>query len=303
MTDILIRAGCFVAIILLGIVLRKCKVLRFEDFPLLALLSLKITLPAAIVTSFSGKTLDPSFLTISLICLVWSSVYMLCGALLYRREGRDGMAFGVINLTSYNIGCFALPFIQGFLGPVGVMATSLFDAGNSIVCLGGSFGIAGMVKSGEGFSWKRLLRALSRSPAFLTYMIMVALTLLRVRLPGPVVLFAGILGNANTFIAMLMLGVGFRLELKREHLSAIARHLAVRYALALVFALAAWYLLPFGRDIRQVLAVLAFSPIGSAAPGFTSELGLDPQRSSTIGSISIVISILAMVAVLMVTSV
>lgn len=302
MTDILIRAGCFVGIIVLGFVLRQVGVFRKEDFPLLATLALKITLPAAAVVSFSSKTLDPSYLILILVALIWGIVYMAFGALLYRREGKDGMAFGIVNLPSYNIGCFALPFIQGFLGPAGVMATSLFDSGNAIVCLGGSYGIASMVKSGERFSPKRLIVSLSKSPAFLTYMIMVILTLLKIRLPEPVIQFAGILGNANTGIAMLMLGVGFRLEFNVKHLTRILRHLAARYSIAIVFALIAWFLLPFDREIRQVLTLLAVSPIGSAAPGFTSDLGGDTELSSTLNSLSILISIAAMVGVLLITS-
>jgi len=302
MTDILIRAGCFVGIIVLGFVLRQVGVFRKEDFPLLATLALKITLPAAAVVSFSSKTLDPSYLILILVALIWGILYMAFGALLYRREGRRGMAFGIVNLPSYNIGCFALPFIQGFLGPVGVMATSLFDSGNAIVCLGGSYGIASMVQSGERFSPRRLIVSLSKSPAFLTYMIMVILTLLKIRLPGPVIQFASILGSANTAIAMLMLGVGFRLELNVKHVTRILRHLAVRYAFGLVFALVAWFLLPFDHEIRQVLALLAFSPIGSAAPGFTSDLGGDTELSSTLNSLSILVSVPAMVAILLITS-
>ena len=44
--------------------------------------------------------------------------------------------------------------------------------------------------------------------------------------------------------------------------------------------------------------ILAFAPIGSAIPGFTEELGGDVGLSSALNSLSIVISIAIIVALL-----
>lgn len=52
MISILSRAGCFVAIIFLGMILRKVGYFRREDFTLLSKIVIRITLPAAI-NSFS----------------------------------------------------------------------------------------------------------------------------------------------------------------------------------------------------------------------------------------------------------
>ena len=55
MQDILVRAGCFVAIIILGWFLRKINFMDETAFPVLSKIVIKITLPAAIVfTSFSN---------------------------------------------------------------------------------------------------------------------------------------------------------------------------------------------------------------------------------------------------------
>ena len=66
MSDVLIRAGSFVAIIVLGYVLRKIGMFRKEDFKVLANVVLKITLPAAIVVSFAKTELTPSMLVMIL---------------------------------------------------------------------------------------------------------------------------------------------------------------------------------------------------------------------------------------------
>lgn len=52
---------------------------------------------------------------------------------------REQQAFGILNLSGYNIGNFTMPFVQSFLGPIGVITTSVYDVGNAFVCLGGAF--------------------------------------------------------------------------------------------------------------------------------------------------------------------
>ena len=74
----------------------------------------------------------------------------------------------------------------------------------------------------------------------------------------------------------------------------------VRYALATVYALAFYFLLPFALEIRQALVILAFAPIGSAVPAFAREMKSDVGLSSAINSIAMVISIAIIVSLLVV---
>ena len=62
MLDILTRAGCFVAIILLGYTLRRTGVFGPETFGVLSKVVMKITLPAALIASAAGKPIDASML-------------------------------------------------------------------------------------------------------------------------------------------------------------------------------------------------------------------------------------------------
>lgn len=300
MLEILIRAGCYVAIIALGYVLRRKGFFGPEAFGVISGIVIKITLPAAIISSSAGKTIDASMLTISLLGLGAGVAYMLLAALVHRRQGKEQRAFGVLNTPGYNIGTFALPFTQSFLGPVGVLTTSLFDVGNSFICLGGAYGVARAVKEGAGFDLKRILMAPLRSIPFLTHLTMVTLNLLALDVPGPVLSMAEIIGNANAFLAMLMIGVGFNLTGEKGQAVAIARVLVVRYSFAAVLALGCWFLLPFDPEVRKTLVILAFSPIGSAVPVFTAELKGDVGLSSAINSISILCSIGIIVTLLVV---
>ena len=299
MLEILTRAGSFIAIIVLGYVLKKVGVFKEEDFGVLSKICIRITLPAAIITSFAGKESDPSLLLLLFLGIGCGVVYICLGFLLNRNNSREQKAFDILNLPGYNIGCFTMPFAQSFLGPMGVIATSLFDSGNAFICLGGAYGVASSVKDGKGFDFKRIVKALGRSVPFMTYLIMVAMNLMKLSVPGMVLECATIVGGANSFMAMFMIGVGFKLTLAdRGQLSKILRILGVRYGLGAVFALIFYFVLPFDIQVRQALVILAFSPIGSAVPPFTAELGGDVGLSSAINSMAIVISICIYVVLL-----
>ena len=295
MTDVLTQAGSFVAIIVLGFLLKKIGFFKEEDFTILSKITIRITLPAAIITSFAGREIDPALLTLVLLGFGGGALYILLAFLMNLRSSREKRAFDVLNLPGYNIGNFAMPFIQQFLGPLGVITTSLFDTGNAIICLGGALGIASMVKSGQGFSLKKLGSTLLRSVPFLTYWIMVILNLAKIPLPGFVVSCAKVIGNANPFMAMLMIGVGFKLSGKREQMGTIARILAVRYGVAAVLAVLCWQFLPFSVESRQAIVILLLAPIGSAVPAFTGQIGGDVGLSSALNSISIIISVVIFV--------
>lgn len=294
MIQLLTRAAAFIAIIVLGFVLRRIGLFKEDDFRVLSNIVIKITLPAAIVTSFAQNQIQTEMLMLTLLGFGGGALYMLLAFLANLRRSKEQRAFEVLNLPGYNIGAFALPFCQSFLGPLGVVATCLFDTGNAFICLGGSFSVATMIKDGSGFSFKRLLKALSRSVPFLCYLIVVPLNLMRIRLPDVILEFAGIISNANAFMAMLAIGVGFKLSGERSQIGSIIRILGIRYALAGVLALVYYFVLPFPLEVRQALVILSFSPIGSAVPPFTRELGGDVGLSSAVNSMAIVCSIVIM---------
>ena len=300
MAEILMKAGSFIAIIILGYVLRRRGFFKEEDFYVLSRIVLKITLPAAIVTNFTGIDMKPSMLLMSLLGL--GGGIILTGMAFLISAGKNGeeKAFNIINHTGYNIGNFTMPFAQSFLGPLGVVATSLFDSGNALVCLGGTYSVAVMAKGEKGkFSIMPIIKTLLSSVPFDAYLLMTVLSLLHLSLPAPMVSFTGIIANGNAFMAMLMLGVGFKMTLDKSRMGKIIQILFIRYSVSIALAAAFYFLLPFELEYRQALAILALSPIASAAPAFTGDLDGDIGLASAVNSISIVISIVLITGTLL----
>lgn len=298
MIDILLRAGCFIGLIFLGYFLKLLGVFKKEDVAVIARVVLKITLPAAIIVSLSNYTIAPTMLTVALVSLAGGGISVLTASLLYRKKGKERRAFVITNVAGYNVGCFTLPFAQSFLGPVGVATTNLFDAGNSFFCLGGGYSIAESIKDGSKFSFARIMKTVFRSVPFVVYLIMIALNLLHWHLPKPFMSFVELAAGANPLMSMLMIGVGINLNIKKEHALDIVKILLLRYGVAAVLAVAAYFFLPYAEEIRKTLVILLFSPIGSTAVAYTEALKSDVALSSTLNSISILCSIVLIVSFL-----
>ena len=295
MTDILIRAGCFAAIIVLGAALRRAGYFKKEDFHLLSRIVVTITLPAAIITNFAGREMDYSLLFLILVGFLCGVVHMLTAYLMNRRRSSEDRAFAVLNASGVNIGNFVLPFAQGFLGPAGVMVVSLFDVGNAFTCLGGAYSAAGMIlENRKRFSFRPVLRALGKSVPMITYVAACLLSILRISLPGPVVTLAGIIGSANPFLAMLMLGIGFRFDAGR--LPEILRLLLPRYIAGIALAALCYFLLPVQPVYRTALVIPFLGPVGSLAPAFTAQLKGDYEFASAVNSFSILFGIVLVTA-------
>ena len=128
----------------------------------------------------------------------------------------------------------------------------------------------------------------------MTYIICVTMNLAGLKFPAVVISFADVIRGANTFLAMLMIGIGIKLESNRERTWQIARLLIVRYGIAAILAAVFYFVLPFALEVRQTMVLLAFTPISVAIPPFTAELKGDVGLSSSYSSATIICSMIIM---------
>ena len=105
MQDLLIRAGCFVAIIVLGLVLRRIGFFKENAFEVLSKIVLKITLPAAIIKNFAGADMDVSLLSLALLGFGGGLIYMVVGYLMH--------LYHISDPVTYNA-CRGLLAVYGF---------------------------------------------------------------------------------------------------------------------------------------------------------------------------------------------
>lgn len=301
MTEILTRAASLICMVALAFTLKKIHILKKEDFRVVSALVVKITLPCAIIINFSRMDFDVSLFFLVPIGFCGTLFLIGIGYFMARKKSPNEKAFQMINHSGFNIGTFAIPYLHSFVGPSGVIAASMFDIGNALLCTGGTYALASSVQDPHNRpTIGSLLKKTFSSIPTLTYLLMTLLSLLHLRLPKGILTFTEIGADANAFLAMAMLGIGMELTLNRRHFSAITRILSVRYLAAMAFSLAAWFLLPFDRTLRKTLVILLFSPLASFDPIFTEKCGGDVGLSSEINSISIIISIICMTLLLII---
>jgi predicted permease len=299
MGEVLLKAAAFVFIIFLGYALKRIGFFTATDYRLVSKIVLNITLPAAVITAFANFDIDASLLILALLGLGCNLIMVGLGFLAGARSDGGTKAFYMLNASGYNIGCFAMPFAQGFLGPFGVVATCMFDSGNSIMCTGGTYAAAaGVAGTGGKSHLTGLAKKLLSSVPFDIYMLMLLFSWIGLRFPSEVLNLCSVIAGANSFLAMLMIGMMIELELEARHVQQLSFVLLLRYAVSAVFAWLFYYYTSFSLEIRQVLVLLVFAPIPAIAPLFTEKCQGNGILASLTNSVSIMISIVIMTVLL-----
>ncbi len=299
MTEILARALGLVLIIALGYGLKRWGYLSADYFPAFSQLVLTVTLPCALVTSFNEAQIVPSMLGLAAFAFVLNLAQQLLGYLLARHRDPVERGFAILHGGSYNIGAFALPYLSAFMGPSGMVSAALFDVGNALGSAGVGRGWAHSVADRTHRTTPlRFLRQMLSSPVFDIYLVLVALRLLQVRLPGPVITVTSLIGAANPFLAMLMIGIGLEVRLPRSKLRLALVALAQRYLWAVVLALTTWFVLPWPRETR-VIVMLLLAPWAAMVSGFTSEINADVEVSTFITTVSVLVAVVMLPSLLL----
>jgi len=303
MNGVMMKALTFIAIIILGYLLKSLGIAKEKHYKLVSKLVLRCTLPAAIINGFVTFRPDPQFFYVLLLGLGGNLLMIALGFLLQRGATREGKIFYVLNLAGFNIGCFGLPFAQTVLGPTGVVATCMFDLGNSLMCTGGTYALLKEVlplhkQEKTGISWLGILKNLLSSVPFDTYTLMLVLIAFNLKLPKPLLDLAGFIAQYNGFVSMFMLGLMLQLTLDKAKLQMIKKVLLIRHLLCLFFALGAYYLLPFSLEIRQVLAITFLAPITVLAAVFADKLEANVELSGLAASLSILFSLVLLTGLL-----
>lgn len=297
MLVVLSKAIAFVLIILIGYICKRRGVFAPTDYQLVSKIVLNITLPCAVISSFAHFQLDLSLLAAVALGLSGNCVMLFVALMLTRRETLAAKIFYIFSLSGYNIGCFTLPFAQAFLTPFAVVALCMFDVGNSIMCTGMTYALtASCIGYADGhkdrFSMKSIAEKLLHSAPFVVYISMLLLALAGVQFPKSVYTFTDIVGAANPFLSMLMIGMMFEIKLDKQAMGYVKELFSVRYLTSLACAGAFIYFAPFKQEVNYVIALAFMAPCTIIGPIFVDKLGGNVQLASLFNSMTIITSVI-----------
>lgn len=299
--DVLVKALTLVAIIAVGYLVKRLGWLQTTDFRVLVVVTLRVTLPCALLTSFDAFDVSPHLLWLTL----FGFGVVVCGQLISliaeRRRGPRDQAFAVMNVTNFNIGLFALPYLATLVGPQAMVLAAMFDVGNSLATAGVGYATGMALSSGTRPTGSGFVKTMMSSPVFITYVGVLALGLSGLHLPVPVLTFTATVGAANTFLAMFMIGVGLELALSAQLLRRAARYLALRLVIVTAALTVLWFVLPFAAQTKGILSAVLVAPMAAMVSGFTQEAGLDVRLSTFMTTVTVLVGIVAVPAVILMT--
>lgn len=299
MQDVFIKSLTFVLIIIAGYSLKKLKVLKKEDANVLATIIMNITLPCALLTSANGIELNGLILVLIAIGIISNVVMMYIGYFASLKENNHLKAAFMINTSGYNIGNFALAFIQSFFPGLGVVYLCSFDIGNALMGLGITYAIASHVASGESdFKMTDLLKKLFSSIPFDVYVLIFILAIFQLRIPDPIISIATTIGAGNSFLAMLMIGLLLELKISPTETKNVVKVLSMRITGTILLSLITYFVLPIPLLAKKILILAFFAPLSTVSAVFSKKIGYQGDMPAVANSLSIIIGVICMTILL-----
>ena len=296
----LANSGVFLAVLAGGYLLKRLGMFKQEDAKLLSKIIMNITLPAAIVKGFAGVKFSGTLLLTFLFSCCVSASLLGTAALLSRGKAPVERGTTILNTNTFNCGNFAIPLLSPLVSADAFAALCMFDVGAALFTYGPNTALAHHAMGDEEgkTTLGAILKRVFRAPVVIVYLILIALSLLHWELPGPVMRVAVMAGSANSFLAMLCIGILFEVRFPKEGRATVLRVLGGRCAVCAAAALAAWFVLPLPKETARALVVLLFAPVANCAAMITVENGCDGTVAAVINSASMVLSTVIMTLLL-----
>ena len=299
--DSLIFSKIFIyaSILMIGFIGKKLDIFKREHTKFLNNIICYITLPSAIINGFQGVTLTPVLFIGLLVGLVTNVTLMILGQFISKNKTNNERAIFIFSSSCFNIGNFAIPFLSGLVSADGFAAICIFDISVALMCFGVNPAIGNSIMGNEGkIKVKNVVKKICTSPVFITYVVLILLALLEIKLPSLVLDLTTTMGNANSFLAMLCIGILFEFKLKKENWKIVFKVLSLRVIVCSIISMLVYFLLPIPSDIKVALCVLLMAPCAGAAPALTESSGADGSVAAVINSISIPLSMALMTLLL-----
>jgi len=301
MEAIFVKAIGFILVILIAFLLKQLKILDKRDGQTIATIIMNVTLPCALLCNASGVTINVSMLLILCLGIASNIIMLMIAYLLSKNETSLNQGYYMINCSGYNIGNFAMPFVQTFFSGMGVAYLCMFDVGNSIMCLGGTYAIAGSVASaGDSLTLKKILKKLFSSIPFDVYILIFVLALLKIQLPDQILSIASFIGAGNGFLAMFMIGLLLEIKINPTEMKMVMQTLFIRLFFGAILMLIVYFIIPLPILAKKIVVLAMAAPITTVSAVFSKNIGYRQDAPAIASSLSIIISIFVLTILIMI---
>lgn len=300
MGAMLVKMINFVVIIIIGYIIKRMGVIREKDGVMISSLVLKVTLPAYLITATNGITLSVSLLPFIIMGIVSSLLVNLAAWFLGRNDPGKVRGISMINATGYNLGLFLMPIVSGIFSAEAILYLIFFDIGNSFMVFGGNNALAAaQVSKSSGSLLKQIFNHCIHSVPFITYFIMIMLSLFSIVLPSGVTDIVAIPAAANSFLCMALIGIKLNFQLDRSAFKTVFKTLVAKYSANLA-VLALFLLVPIASEIKLIIALALVTPTPVIAVIYSISIDPDSNVPPIVATLSTVVSLVLMFGLMIV---
>ena len=300
MTDVNYIFLLSLAIIVIGYIVKKLKIITEENGKIVAKIIFNITLPAVILKITSRIEFKVSLILLPLVNIFFGILMAIVGLILFRKYQREKKGLILMTLIGFNVAHFSFPLIEGIWGEEGLAIIALVDAGNAftifVFCyIVGSIFSQNNNDENSSIDFKDIGRKLLKSAPLLGYILALFINLSGIGEIMPIFFWdlLDIIARANTALSLLLLGIYLNFKFEKTEWATILKVLCTRYSLGLVVGLLLFFLLPsnqFDLLLRIILTISLVFPIGLAVIPFAVEFEYDHKLVSMIANLTIIIS-------------
>ena len=282
----------FIAIFLLGALLRSSGLLGRIHAERLAFVVFSISLPATILVSLDRVVFAPTAWKLPLAaCLVTLSM-LFCSWPVARllhlpRATRGGFLLGTGCINSVY---FAYPVVLATLGDKGLAQAILFDLGQTTLTLTVIYGLAVWHGARSATARSVMLRFVS-SPPLWALCLSLLLTLLERHLPGWLHDALTPIHLTTTPLASLVLGLSISFSAVRRTWALALLGVGMRMVGGLLLGFAVAYGLDLAGMERAIVILVSAMPSAVTAVIFATDTGLDEDLVTSIVALSICVGV------------
>lgn len=301
MVAVFVKVAAFVSIIVAGYMAGRTGGLDKGTGSILSKIVFNLTLPCSVIHAFGAAEFSHDLLWLFVVAACFNfAAYFVMLLVSLHMDNRDRV-FYLCNICGYNIGCFALPFVQAFFPPEQAVVACLFDAGNALMMTGGTYALTSVV-AGEERPEHPVRLALKRLFSSITvdaYLALMTMAILGIPVPSLVVQFTEPMANANAFLAMFMLGLVTNFSIDAKKMGALAKLLGARLLANVTFTAVGVLVLPFDAGVKTIICMMIWAPIGAMGPVFTMWCKGDHGLAGFANAVSVMVSVAVMTAIIL----
>ena len=281
----------FMVYIAAGYLAKRTGLVKERAMGVLSIIMLDVTLPCTITKGLNGYHLDARYLSLLVVGFVFNVLFIGVGHLLARRRELRMRGFCMLNSTGFNIGMFAMPFLQTFCTPAVFSMICLCDVGNAIMTMGGNYAVSARLSKAPGMNGKKMVKIVLTCVGFHCYIIMLTLSVLNISLPGTFMSVVSGVASVNPMLCMFMIGLGLKFRIGRDALRLVAKILSMRYLVAALLCAPLFFLPIDNRSIVVAMCIYLLSPVSGLNPIYTYKMAPDMLKDSSMNScVSIMVS-------------